>query len=242
MLVAILSDIHGNFEALKVVLADINKHSVERIYTLGDNIGYGPQPEEVVQTLMARNIRSILGNHELALRSESYFHRLNFVAQQSLELTRTLMSPATLAFSTALPTFRVDLGCRFVHGCPPESVTTYLHNPSVVRLERTFTTYPEPYCFYGHTHVFGRYLFDGNQYRSEKVTIGKALLHEGWRYINNVGSVGQPRDGKNNKAKYGLWNTQENTLEIRALDYDVDRTVALLNSLGFHSTNARRLL
>ncbi len=242
MLLAILSDIHGNYQALEAVLADIDCHAVDHIYTLGDNIGYGPQPEEVVLALMARGAKSVLGNHELALKSENYLKRLNFVVQHSLELTKNLMGSETISFSSALPSFRVEHDCRFVHGCPPESVTMYLQNPSPTRLERTFATYPEQYCFYGHTHAFGRYVSDGKTFWTEKADIGKVHLHDGWRHINNVGSVGQPRDGKNNKAKYGLWNTVTNSLEIRALEYDVAQTVALLNELGFHGTNASRLL
>ncbi len=242
MLLAILSDIHGNYQALKAVLADIDQHGVDQIYTLGDNIGYGPQPEETVQALMARRAKSITGNHELALKSEAYLGRLNFVVQHSLELTKELMSPETLAFSSGLPSFRVENNCRFVHGCPPESVTVYLQNPSPTRLERTFASYPEQYCFYGHTHAFGRYYAADDTYWSEKPEIGRVVLNSQWRHINNVGSVGQPRDGKSNKAKYGLWDTDSNSLEIRALQYDVDKTVALLKKLGFHGTNASRLL
>ncbi len=242
MLLAILSDIHGNYQALEAVLADIDNHNVDQIYTLGDNIGYCPQPEEVVLALMARDAKSIMGNHELALKSKSYLKRLNFVVQDSLEITKKLMSESTISFSISLPTFRVENNVRFVHGCPPESITTYLQNPSPTRLERTFATYPEQYCFYGHTHAFGRYFFDGKKYWSEKPKIGSVVLNDKWRHINNVGSVGQPRDGKGNRAKYGLWNTESNSLEIRALEYDVEQTVALLKKLGFHGTNASRLL
>lgn len=242
MLLAILSDIHANYQALKAVLADIDEHGVDQIYTLGDNIGYGPQPEEVVQALMARTAKSIVGNHELALKNPNYLKRLNFVVQHSLELTLGLMSPETIAFSSGLPTFRVEHNARFVHGCPPESVTTYLQNPSPTRLERIFATYPEQYCFYGHTHAFSRFLFDGRKYWSEKADVGQVLLNDQWRHINNVGSVGQPRDSRSNRAKYGLWDTETNILEIRALEYDVKKTVALLEELGFHDTNAARLL
>ena len=107
MLLAILSDIHGNYQALQAVLTDIDNHDVDQIYTLGDNVGYGPQPEEAVKALMQRQAKSILGNHEFALKSESYFRRLNFVVQHSLELTKDLMSLETIAFSCSLPNFRV---------------------------------------------------------------------------------------------------------------------------------------
>ena len=242
MLLAILSDIHGNYQALEAVLADIDQQGSAQIYTLGDNIGYGPQPEEVAQALMARQARSVQGDHELALASKSYFKRLNFVVQHSLELTQKLMSPESLAFSRSLPPFRVEHNCRFVHGCPPQSVTMYLQNPSPTRLERTFATYPEHYCFYGHTHAFGHYVFDGAAYRTQTAAIGRTTLHDQWRHIINVGSVGQPRDGKNNQAKYGLWDTDTNKMEIRSLAYDVEKTIALLKQLGFHDTNASRLL
>jgi predicted phosphodiesterase len=242
MRLAILADIHGNYQALQAVLADLDAMGgVDRLYSLGDNIGYGPQPDEVVTALMARQVRSVLGNHELALQSPAYCRRLNFVARHSLELSRALMRPETIAFSTSLPAVLVEDNCRFVHGCPPESVTTYLQNPSPTRLARIFAAYPQQYCFYGHTHAFGRFVATGTGYGPEPVEIGRVRLNPAWRHINNVGSVGQPRDGKNNLAKYGLWDTETNILEIRALAYDVATTVALLRERGFHATNAGRL-
>ncbi len=96
MRLAILADIHGNFQALQAVLADLDGIGVDAVVSLGDNIGYGPQPEEVVQALMAREIDSVVGNHELALSSASYLLRLNPSPRISLEISRQLMSRESL--------------------------------------------------------------------------------------------------------------------------------------------------
>jgi predicted phosphodiesterase len=101
---AIIADIHGNYRALQAVLADIAGMKVERIVSLGDNIGYGPEPEEVVQTLRHHQVVSVMGNHELGLISRSYYHRLHNTARESLALTRSLLSAESLAWLQNLPT------------------------------------------------------------------------------------------------------------------------------------------
>lgn len=118
MLLAIIADIHGNYRALDAVLADISEHGVDRIVSLGDNIGYGPEPEEVVSTLQGYRVISVMGNHELALVSRGYFNRLHATARQSLELSRSLLSQASLRWLQELPPVQILFGARFVHGSP----------------------------------------------------------------------------------------------------------------------------
>lgn len=238
---AILSDIHGNFRALQAVLEDIAARGVDEIISLGDNIGYGPEPEEVVRTLMERNILSVMGNHELALASPSTLQRLNPSPRQSLEITRRLMGPETLAYSLELPVYLVRHDARFVHGSPPASITTYLWDPSRTRLERLFTSFGEPMGFFGHTHQLSRFLTAGQSYRNEEVALTRYHLKDGDRHLINPGSVGQPRDGINNRAKYGIWDRRANTFEFRAVIYDVAATVALLRERNFPEFNAMRL-
>lgn len=242
MRLAIISDIHSNFRALQAVLADIDDSGIDKIVSLGDNIGYGPEPEEVISTLMEREIISVLGNHELALNTAAYAGRLNPPTQHSLEITRSLMGPAALSFCGSLPTTLSLFDIRFVHGCPPESVTAYLWDPTITRLERLFTSFPETFCFFGHTHDLARYVACANHYSKDKVKIGETELAECSRFIINPGSVGQPRDGISNKAKYGILDTKKNTFEHRAVPYDVATTVALLRERKFPESNALRLL
>lgn len=244
MQIAIVADIHGNWRALQAVLADIDAHGVDEIYSLGDNIGYGPEPEEVVQALRARGVVSVMGNHELALISRSYYRRLQGVARDSLDCTEKLLSPASRSWLASLPACHLCHGVRLVHGCPPRSITVYLFAPSTVRLQRLFATYPESLCFAGHTHML-TFFQDGSEPGlpplQDQLKTGTRILDPDHRYIIMPGSVGQPRDTLNRQAKYLLWDRDNHTIEVRALPYDVPTTIRLLGERGFPVTNAKRL-
>jgi predicted phosphodiesterase len=240
---AVIADIHGNNQALAAVLVDIESQRIDDIISLGDTIGYGPEPERVVRTLMARAIVSVQGNHELALINDDYFRMLNPTSQQSLARTRELLSETSLSWLASLPILVLSDNARFLHGCPPASATEYLFDPSPVRLRRIFAGYPESLCFVGHTHLLT--MFKSTAAGSTiNVTIGPGTitLDPACRYLFTCGSVGQPRDDHSNLAKYGIWDDERHTVEIRAVPYDVDSTVRLLRVKGFPESNARRLL
>lgn len=241
MRLAIIADIHGNYRALQAVLADLAPLAVDRIVSLGDTIGYGPEPEEVVQTLRAHRVVSVMGNHELALVCPSYCNRLHVVAAQSLALTRTLLSPESLAWLAQLPAHLVCGPARYVHGCPPQSITVYLYNPSDTRLSRLFASYPESLCFAGHTHDLGFYQQQGSVLSRRDLGVEQVALDSRSRYLLLPGSVGQPRDALNWHAKYMLWDDAARTIEVRAVVYDVQTTIRLLGERHFPAANARRL-
>ncbi len=241
--VAIIADVHGNDQALDAVLRDISLlGGVDRIISLGDNVGYGPEPEEVVQRLREADVLSVMGNHELALQNRRYFYRLNYVARESLELTRSLLSQESLDWLASLPPVLCRGGARFVHGCPPDSMTVYLLNPTENRLRRLFTTYEEQFCFAGHTHDFGWYQLDGPEIRQQEIQLGvRVQLDPQSRYLILPGSVGQPRDTLGWSAKYLLWDLHRGTAELRAVEYDVLATIRLINERGFPAVNGQRL-
>ncbi len=241
MRLAIIADIHGNYQALQAVLADIALLGADRIFSLGDNVGYGPQPEEVVKALRDHQVVSVMGNHELGLVSRSYCNRLHATARESLAITRSLLSPVSLDWLEALPAFHLCCDARFVHGCPPQSVTVYLHAPTETRLRRLFASYPERFCFAGHTHDLGLYQQDDTTITSSEWQVERRRLDPGTRYLFLPGSVGQPRDALSRYAKYMFWDQEAATLEVRALAYDVQTTVRLLGERGFPVTNAKRL-
>jgi len=242
MRLAIIADIHGNYRALEAVLADIDSKGADRILSLGDNVGYGPEPDEVVQTLLELKVVSVMGNHELGLVSWSYFNRLNDVVRASLVITRTLLRPQSLAWLEELPVVHVCCGARFVHGCPPQSITVYLQAPSDNRLQRLFASYPEHICFAGHTHDFGFFQQDGPMVSRRAVAVEQLQLDPYTRYLLQPGSVGQPRDTLNWHAKYMLWDLEKQTVEVRAVPYDVQATIRLLRERHFPASNAQRLL
>ena len=241
MRLAVIADIHGNFRALQAVLADLATMEVDRIVSLGDNIGYGPEPEEVVRELIRHRIVSVLGNHELALVNSGYRKRLHAVARDSLALSRALLSPASLHWLAGLPTALIDDGARFVHGCPPQSATVYLHAPTETRLRNLFATYPEPICFAGHTHDLDLHSLDGDTVASVPLAVGLVRVEPEIRYLILPGSVGQPRDPFGWQAKYVVWDRAAATIEVRAVAYDVHTTIRLLGERGFPASNAKRL-
>ena len=251
MRLAVITDIHGNFRALQAVLADITSQSIARIVSLGDNVGYGPEPDEVVRTLVHHRITSIRGNHELALVNAAYYQQLNPPTRLSLDLTRGLLTQTSLDWLADLePTLQLANGtddetghrCRFVHGCPPDSTTTYLLNPTDARLQHIFAGYPEAICFAGHTHTLDMYVYHPDAAVEHlSLAIGRRILARNSRYLIIPGSVGQPRDTVSNRAKYAIWDQDQNSLEIRAVPYDVSTTIRLINERGFPASNGLRL-
>lgn len=240
MRLAIISDIHGNLEAFRQVLKDIDASSVDDVACLGDNIGYGPDPEEVVRLLRSRSIASVMGNHELAVLDEACLMKMNPSARRSLLLTKALLSKETLEYIKGLKASMAFHGSLCVHGYPPDSVTTYLFQASETALRQTFLAMKERICFVGHTHDLRLIRFDGENVTWDSLRQGKASLDKDLQYIVNVGSVGQPRDG-NNHAKYVIWEPASSTLEVRFIPYDIGATAEKILALGFPEFNARRL-
>ena len=237
---AIISDIHGNFEAFRRVLSDIETVSVDDIVCLGDCIGYGPEPEEVVAEIRRRQIPTIMGNHELAVCNLSQLAWFNPLAQASLKITLTMLSEASINYIRLLPTTLVVAQCLCVHGYPPDSVRTYLFQKPPEALVKTINAMNETICFVGHTHDIELVSYDGRRLGRCALDKGCIDLNPNHRYIINVGSVGQPRDGNNN-AKYAVYDTKSHSLEIRFVPYDIAATAAKIKAAGLPENHARRL-
>lgn len=240
MLLAVISDIHGNLEALEKVLEDMDLFRPDRVISLGDNVGYGPNPEEVLHILRERGIPSIMGNHELAIADPSCLAWFNASARRSIEITRSLLSPESIEYIGTLGTTLREGLSLFVHGFPPDLVTAYLFEKSAADVEDWFRAMQEDACFIGHTHELALVYFDGARARHVPLAEGVTELPEGRKIIVNAGSVGQPRDG-DNRAKYVLWDDLSRTLRVRCLHYDMVRTARKILDLGFPEINARRL-
>ena len=240
MRLAVISDVHGNLEALRSVLADIDRSKADATVCLGDNVGYGPEPEAVVELVRQRNIPCVMGNHELGVVDADYLGWFNATARRSLEINRRLLSPATVDFLGTLPATLVQAGCLCVHGCPPASITTYLFEVRQTELLQLLPTLEQRICFVGHTHDLELVDFDGRVVSIERLQRGLLQLQQRHRYIVNVGSVGQPRDGNNN-AKYVIWDSGLDQLEVRFVAYDISATVRKILQLGLPAINAKRL-
>ncbi len=241
MKIAVLSDIHANLEAFREVLSDVALASADSVLCLGDCVGYGPDPEEVTDLVRSRAIPTVMGNHELGIANPETLSWFNASARKSLILTGELISENTRNWIKGLePSIEFEEGL-FVHGCPPDSILEYLFEVEDERLALLLGEMKQKVCFVGHTH-----LLEGVSFRDGKITRwplakGICLLDGQVRYIINTGSVGQPRDG-DRSAKYVIWDTSSNSLDVRFVPYDAATTAGKIIRLGFPRINADRLL
>jgi len=237
---AVLSDIHSNLTAFEEVLRDIETLSITDIFSLGDNIGYGPEPDAVIQRLAELKIPSVLGNHELAVTDPSELDWFNPVARDSLRKTVAMLSEDSIEKIHRFPYCRVHDAYRFVHGFPPDSPVIYQFQASTEELRQTFKTLSERFFFTGHTHYPEIIELIDDRIERYEFNEGILQLNPEGRYIVNVGSVGQPRDGNNN-AKYVVFDPDSTTLELRYIPYDVETVVAKILAAGLPEAHATRL-
>lgn len=240
MLVAVLSDIHGNLEAFQAVVENLDSRNPDKVICLGDLIGYGPNPEEVIQLFIEKGYISVLGNHEAALLDPRMRNWLNFQARENSIHTEKLISKSSLEFCSKLKNSITEQNAVFVHGFPPRSVLQYITFKSDKDLKKFFTTSSSDLFFVGHTHDLFIICWDGNN--TEKIRFSSELfeLHPDKKYIVNAGSVGQPRDGSNT-AKIIFWDTVAHTLEIAQIPYDFKKTTLKIKKRGFPDAYGYRL-
>jgi predicted phosphodiesterase len=241
MRIAVISDIHGNYDALLSVLISIDHSSIDSIVCLGDCIGYGAEPELVIRTLQDRQIPSILGNHEQAVLEREHLARFNPLARESLLKTISMLSETTLGVIKEFPTSMVLHDGRFVHGFPPDSVTTYSFELSPGEKRQVLEKIPESVCFFGHTHELGIIEYDGHTLTESRLDKKKIPILPNYQYAVNVGSIGQPRDG-NKDAKYVVWDKGTATLEVNYISYNNKAAAEKIIAAGLPEIHARKLL
>lgn len=230
-MIAFISDIHANLAALTAVLQDIDSiGSVEKIYCLGDVVGYGPEPRECLEIVAARCKLILMGNHEHALLYGAYgFHN---AAKRAIDWTRdTLQKVSPVAQRKALLELIQNLPVKheigdvlLVHGSPRDPVMEYVLESDLwegsdpEKMDQIFAGFPR-LCFVGHTHRPGVFTED-------RAFLPAAELDDGFdvsdgKYLINVGSVGQPRD-RNPRPCYTLFTGA--AVYFRRVDYDIDAT------------------
>jgi len=200
---ALISDIHGNLEALEVVLDDIKSQRITEIYCLGDIIGYGPNPRECIDRVMENCKVTLLGNHDQGAMFDP--DGFNIGAERAIFWTREQLenpqdrenNEKRWEFLGELPrTYRSE-PFLFVHGSPRNPLSEYIFPEDIYnhrKMERLFQLV-DRYCFQGHTHVPGVFT-EGFQFYAPEEIDNEYTLGEG-KVMINVGSVGQPRDGDN---------------------------------------------
>ncbi len=236
-MLAILSDIHGNQEALKAVLAHVKKRGIKNIYCLGDVIGYGPNPRECLD--MARSFKGcIRGNHEEAVLYSA--EDFNLQARKALDWTRDQLNSDRFSreenrmcwdYIAGLPDIIRTDEFQLVHGSPRDRVHEYVISDDVYDREKMaalFELVDRPVCFIGHSHLPGVFLENPRFLSPDELGNGFSLT-EGNRAIVNVGSVGQPRDG-DPRASYVT--VEDQVINFHRVEYDIDQTFGKIVGTG----------
>ncbi|GHS93064.1 phosphoesterase [Planctomycetales bacterium] len=247
--VAVLSDVHGNLEALDAVLTDIRNTGVLDIVNLGDCVGYGPNPCECIDLLQASCRINLRGNHDYATlyRSDNF----NPAAQAAILFVRQQLQPADnadaarrrwLFLQQLLPMYE-NADFEFMHGSPRRPITEYILPSDPLcdpfKIDDIFAAMGHRYAFVGHTHYAGVIEEHQESFVRPDELQGKYRLTEK-RAIINVGSVGQPRDS-DRRAAYVVIHRHQ--VEWRRVQYKVADTVAKIEAQNLLDDQlARRLL
>ncbi len=229
MLVAIISDIHGNLEALEAALRVIRERNINSIVCLGDIVGYGASPNGCLDLIRPLTPLVLLGNHDeaaLQLDKSEYF---NPYARIAAEWTHDELTQENREYIKTLPFALERFGVLFVHSSPfqPEE-WHYIITPTDAAIN--FGYFSQPVCFVGHSHVPEVFCEDD---KTLEVIPGK-------KFIVNVGSIGQPRDS-DWRTSFGVFNTDSFTYEQVRVEYDVKTAAAKIRKAGLPKALADRL-
>ncbi len=223
------SDVHANLEALKACIIDFRSEKLDKLYFLGDAVGYGPNPDECVKLINDIAEVKLMGNHDyaaLGLMETEYF---NQYAAESMGWTKNSISKKTIEIMSDFELTHAIDRMLLVHSSPREPENWH-YILDMEDAEENFEFFTEKMCLLGHTHR--PYIV----YKSES---GEAVLskeaeiniEEEHRYLVNIGSVGQPRDG-DPRSCYLIYDSDTESIKLKRVQYDVKSTQKVMAKIG----------
>jgi diadenosine tetraphosphatase ApaH/serine/threonine PP2A family protein phosphatase len=236
MRLAVLSDIHANLAALNAVRGDLPE--VDELWVLGDIVGYGPQPNEVIAALQEMGARSVMGNHDGAAIGQVDVSWFNPDAARAITWTAEVIDENARAYLATLPEVRREGELTAVHGSPRDPTWEYISDAGVAGAN--LASFDTRLCLHGHTHVPIVYRADDGNVQAVPALPGAPVSVEMGRLLVNPGSVGQPRDG-NPAASYLVIDTGAQTAQFRRVTYDVAATQQLMRDVDLPPRLAERL-
>ncbi len=230
----VISDIHANIVAFDAVLAHAGD-AFDKIWCLGDVVGYGPYPNECIDRLNEYDHLCIAGNHDWAALDKLDVDEFNANARFAVLWTREQLSAPHIEYLSSLPLHQLqDDVFTMVHGSPRHPIWEYILYPNVAHIN--FRHFDTPYCLVGHTHNPMVFLEAETVDSVCEMVVPELDVYtqalQNRRLIINPGSVGQPRDG-DPRAAYGLLDTAAMTFEIRRVPYDIEAVQALMKQHDF---------
>jgi predicted phosphodiesterase len=235
---AIFSDVHANLSALEAVRESCAKEAIDEYLCLGDLVGYATRPKECIDLLRSFAKVIIAGNHDWAAIDKLNLDYFNLQAKKALIWTKTQLKQEEKDFLSQLKLIYQNKELTLVHGTlnEPENFNYIFY---IKDTEASFGLLETQVCFVGHSHVAGVFIQEkaGQIYYTFEP---KIALKQTSRYIVNVGSVGQPRDG-NPKASYFIFDTEEKELINKRVSYDIAKTQKEILKAGLPAGLAQRL-
>ncbi|HEY8736405.1 MAG TPA: metallophosphoesterase family protein [Candidatus Dormibacteraeota bacterium] len=232
MRVGLLSDIHSNLEALDAVLKALP--DVDRIVVLGDIVGYGPDPNEVIERLREVEARAVLGNHDQAMLDPAILEMFNPHAAAAARWTQEALTPKSLEYLGGLPAYARIGRHRFVHGSPRKPYIWEYILDELQALE-ILIKLGKRLCFFGHTHLPRIFTEEGEDIPE----VGQWIILPPAALVN-PGSVGQPRDG-NPEASFAVADLDSMAVQFHRVPYDLEITQAKIRNAGLPEIEALRL-
>jgi len=241
----IIADMHGNWDALIAVLEDAQTRGFEEVLVLGDLVGYGAAPNEIVEELgrLESPFRAIRGNHDKVVAGIDDGRNFNPTALVAARWTSDVMTEGNLGFVRDLPQgpVRIDDNLLICHGSLLDEDEYLL---AALDAAESLQSVEDQVVFFGHTHIPSKFA-----YRQEDAQMDVAVLEgeevivqleEGTRYMLNPGSVGQPRD-RDPRAAYMLYDTGSQQVTLRRLEYPVEEAQERIRAAGLPDILADRL-
>jgi predicted MPP superfamily phosphohydrolase/diadenosine tetraphosphatase ApaH/serine/threonine PP2A family protein phosphatase len=231
----ILADIHANLEALEAVLKDA-KGRYDRILCLGDLVGYGADPNAIVEWTRSHVAAVVRGNHDKDCSSNDSLEHYRAVAAVSAVWTRQALTAENTQYLRALARgpLRYD-DFDLCHGSPGDEDEYLLFEPDISAQRQYLESQA---TFFGHTHMQGGFLLTSNAIR--RIYIDALELEPDYFYLINPGSVGQPRDG-DPRAAYIIYDPKKRLVEFRRVDYDIQKAAKKIRAAGLPDALAHRL-
>ena len=239
----VLTDIHGNLEALEACLADARDRRCEQTLVLGDLVGYGADPNGVIDRVLALKPTAIVrGNHDKVACGLEQAEGFNAVAKSAAKWTLDVLTPEYRDWLANLPQgpTQVDDLVEICHGSPFDEDAYIFDELDALRALKVST---RPLCLFGHTHYPITFELSSETIESigsSSASETQVQLRDGCKYLINPGSVGQPRDG-DPRAAYAIVDTTERRVELFRAPYNVEEAQAKVVRAGLPEVLAQRL-
>jgi len=239
----VLTDIHANLEALDACLADAEIHTYAATLVLGDLVGYGPDPNTVVERVQAlKPVAIVRGNHDKVACGLEQAEGFNSVAKSAAKWTLDILEPAHRDWLCKLPEgpTEVDDVVEICHGSPFDEDAYIFDELDAVRALKVAT---RPLCLFGHTHYPITFELSEESFDSVGSASSPQMhvqMRPGCKYLLNPGSVGQPRDS-DPRAAYAIVDTKQRRVELYRLQYPVEETQTKIIKAGLPEVLAQRL-